>query len=116
MGLLNDKDLDKYLALIGTFFACELRDKQDDAFANETYRLFCAVREHIYTLMKNNEWISVKDRLPEEDVPVLVWELQGFAYVDVYKDGVWEVGTPNLAKFTHWMPLPKPPKEVTQDG
>lgn len=63
-------------------------------------------------LLKEQKWVSVKDRMPEENVPVLVWELQGFAYVDVYKDGAWEVGTPNLAKFTHWMPLPEPPKEV----
>ena len=67
-----------------------------------------------YALLKEQEWVSVNDRLPEENVPVLVWESQGFAYVDIYKDGVWVIGTPNLSKLTHWMPIPDPPKEVSE--
>ena len=61
-----------------------------------------------------SEWISVKDKMPEEAVPVLVWEQQGFAYVDIYKGGVWGIGTPNLAKITHWMSIHEPPKEVSE--
>lgn len=72
------------------------------------------IQDTLALLKEQPQWVSVKDRMPEENVPVLVWELQGFAYVDVYKDGAWEVGTPNLAKFTHWMPLPEPPKEVSE--
>ena len=63
-----------------------------------------------------NGWISVKDKLPEEDSHVLVWEKQGFAFVDWYKFGVWQLGTENGAIITHWMPLPDPPEEVTGDG
>ena len=60
------------------------------------------------------EWISAKDRLPEEDSSVLVWEKQGFAFVDWYKFGVWQLGAENRAIITHWMPLPDPPKEAEQ--
>ena len=134
MGLLNDKDLGKYLALIGTFFACELRDKQDGSFANETYKRFCAVREHIYTMMKNNEWVSVKDRMPENQSPVVVFVpphvdndkgtflgYVGMAYFTRLGEGFWCGTDGNLYGAigmiyppTHWMPLPEPPKEVSE--
>ena len=58
-----------------------------------------------------SEWISVNDRLPEEDVPVLVWGSQGFAFVDQRENGKWQIGTPHHANITHWMLLPEPPKE-----
>ena len=59
------------------------------------------------------KWISVHERLPEIDKPVLwyypsgnmnVWELdkdEEFGRPGVYGKAVWP---------THWMELPKPPK------
>ena len=61
------------------------------------------------------EWISVKDRLPENICPVLV-VLEGIstAFNGWYHDGKWwtaGAGTrPFTQKVTHWMPLPQPPK------
>ena len=58
-------------------------------------------------------WISVKDRLPEEGVRVLVWEKHGsayVAYVNKQVSGVWQIGDTNGAIITHWMPLPEPPE------
>ena len=62
------------------------------------------------------EWISVKDRLPEEKVNCIVHYKH--AYCD--NDDYWEIGIcfydgekfqMDLSyKVTHWMPLPKPPK------
>ena len=62
------------------------------------------------------EWISVKDRLPEEKVNCIV--RYQHTYCD--NDGYWAIGMcfydgekfqPGLAyKVTHWMPLPEPPK------
>ena len=79
------------------------------------------------------EWISVKDRLPEEDGKYLVFEQSNgrtntsvlrFAKdarkVDKYDfKGRWknawyeydsEWGHYTVNSVTHWMPLPKPPK------
>ena len=61
------------------------------------------------------EWISVKDRLPENICPVLV-VLEGINTVfnGWYHYGKWwtvGAGTrPFTQKITHWMPLPQPPK------
>ena len=62
------------------------------------------------------EWISVKDRLPEEKVNCIVHYKH--AYCD--NDDYWAIGIcfydgekfqMDLSyKVTHWMPLPKPPK------
>jgi hypothetical protein len=71
------------------------------------------------------EWISVKDRLPEQNKYVLTynfnttWSLNGngskcqiLAYVEI-DDGIYvflsECGT--SYDITHWMPLPPFPKE-----
>ena len=62
------------------------------------------------------EWISVKDRLPEEKVNCIVHYKH--AYCD--NDDYWAIGICFYDgekfqmdwsyKVTHWMPLPKPPK------
>ena len=59
------------------------------------------------------EWISVKDRLPERFVYVLVMTDFGEAAVARLKgNGRWYIGWDNdqYAGITHWMPLPQPPK------
>ena len=69
------------------------------------------------------EWISVKDKLPEDEAPVL-------AYYGFFREnddlGTRFIGTLTFFVFdknphwqhestglfvTHWMPLPEPPKE-----
>ena len=62
------------------------------------------------------EWISVKDRLPEKGEEVLVFDTRenwtGFAWLR--PDETWTAlgfDFPlDLGEVTHWMPLPQPPK------
>jgi hypothetical protein len=63
------------------------------------------------------EWISVKDRLPENEKCVLVYSQDGGVaegkYNARFNEWVqfrWNVT--ELKNVTHWMPLPEPPKEV----
>lgn len=60
------------------------------------------------------EWISVKDRLPEEPGEVLV-VLYGKVGIAWYHGGEqFETGSGLICyveEVTHWMPLPKPPKD-----
>ena len=64
----------------------------------------------IEELLKEREWISVKDRLPEEDTWVLVYAKQGF-YMNLKVDYIYHGEWFNSLLVTHWMPLPEPPKE-----
>ena len=80
-----------------------------------------------------HEWISVKDRLPEEDGSYLVttnsfgdrqsvklrWFAKDGENVDAHdlagQKDVWylydiECGYVSIDSVTHWMPLPEPPK------
>lgn len=62
-------------------------------------------------------WIPVEERLPEPtENPVLVHDYSGVSVAWhsramgwVYKTGL------ACVDVTHWMPLPKPPKEVTHE-
>lgn len=74
---------------------------------------------------KHGRWISVKDRLPEADTPVLVTYLgytDGIARTDgigTIRWGVWcwyesedhDNDEEITVRITHWMPLPEPPEE-----
>lgn len=72
------------------------------------------VIEDAYMTLKNGvtvqEWISVKDRLPEKEGKVLVRSASGWVGDTRYGGdgkfdhcGLW-------VPVTHWMPLPQPPK------
>ena len=69
------------------------------------------------------EWISVDERLPENDVMVIGYTpCDGFMFVGYYHEEpkydwkVWRIVTAMRStkvmkkKVTHWMPLPQPPK------
>ncbi|MBR5202681.1 MAG: DUF551 domain-containing protein [Clostridia bacterium] len=61
------------------------------------------------------EWISVKDRLPEEGIDVLVYDddtdMFFIAWYDETLDKWLNADNGRLFGVTHWMPLPNPPKE-----
>lgn len=69
------------------------------------------------------EWISVKERLPYNKAPfcetVLVYTILGTVMPGFCNNGDWYVMRPENDYcdaidgdiVTHWMPMPKPPKE-----
>ena len=65
---------------------------------------------------RKQEWISVKDALPEDEQTVLTIdtgrEMQVCFYETAQK-GVFQLfhGLVSVYNITHWMPLPEPPKE-----
>lgn len=71
-----------------------------------------------------NEWISVKDRMPELHVEVLVYGILPYEiHPEIHQCYLCDVNGKNKLEFwtsisaydvknvTHWMPLPEPPKE-----
>lgn len=62
-----------------------------------------------------NDWISVKDRLPEIEAYVLVhYENEKIKPIDIgyysLAAKMWNVGYIKTGIVTHWMPLPAPPE------
>lgn len=64
-----------------------------------------------------NDWISVKDRLPEPFHPVIVCRKSKkkepcveSGSLDV--NGWWRVYGTRTKSVTHWMPLPDPPENA----
>lgn len=59
------------------------------------------------------EWISVKDRLPNDDATYLACGCDGYLLADYAGDGEWEsFDLTNVTRYvSYWMPLPKEPEE-----
>ena len=57
------------------------------------------------------EWISVKDRLPEYDSHFLGYTFGGNMIVGFYWAVEWDKA---FGFITHWMPLPEPPYAASQ--
>ena len=63
------------------------------------------------------EWISLKDRLPEQYKSVLCYSLSEGIITDSFYDKIgeeyWFNGTRETYRddITYWMPLPEPPNQ-----
>ena len=64
------------------------------------------------------EWISVKDRLPEDQEEVLVCtrSKNGIRNIDKGYMAIDRFIHRGCAEVTHWMPLPQPPKGEERKG
>ena len=63
------------------------------------------------------EWISVNDRLPEEDETVIICTDKNFIYAGELIGDTWFLDNDSwTATVTHWMPLPQPPKGETNNA
>ena len=106
-------------------------DSKDFIYGIETVLEYA---ENLQTTDIVQEWISVKDKLPEKDGAYLVttnsfgdrqsvklrWFAKDGENVDAYdlagQKDVWylydiECGYVSIKTVTHWMPLPEPPKK-----
>ena len=116
---------EKLVELLTEFYGCDPMYYDVDALA---------IAQHLVAHgVTVQEWISVKDRLPEEDGSYLVYsnsfgnhksvKLRWFAkdaemagaYDIAGQKNVWylydsECGYISINSVTHWMPLPEPPK------
>jgi hypothetical protein len=60
----------------------------------------------------SGEWISVTERLPDEEQDVIVFTNEGTHVAALDEDGVWCPSHGDGWMFpdvSHWMPLPAPP-------
>lgn len=107
-------------------------DVDGSAYDGIEYQAYKAGAEYVRSLIEDAptidpeslwptaHWISVKDRPPEDHVAVFVFDS---VCRNIYKAwmshdlGEWfsEEYLPDFLNITHWMPLPKPPKETHND-
>ena len=75
-------------------------------FEEATYLADCLVNNGVTA----QEWISVKDRLPEENTTVIVATDNGIVFQCLYAYDGWNLWEGNEVNITHWQPMPQPPK------
>jgi hypothetical protein len=90
--------------------------------SDETYEFF----HDVLNVLRNSksEWVSVKDRLPDDDSEYLISMYHRFMIGGIYKKYTgrfvakyyaeykeWRIMNDVCTSVTHWMPLPTPPKE-----
>ena len=84
------------------------------AIDQETLPIVQELKQQLEKATAKNEWISVKDRMPEQNEQVLCYYHYEPKSPDVicqntyFNNGIWMSET---SKVTHWMPLPEPPEE-----
>ena len=69
--------------------------------------------------LEASKWISVKERLPEVEADILAYIGEGsFVVCWMTHDGYWQCPAYLMDKddVTHWMPLPRPPKEKGENA
>lgn len=64
------------------------------------------------TIEPKQEWISVKDRLPEQYAVVIVYDGEQVGEAEFNGVDFGWVESEDLAFVTHWMPFPEPPERM----
>jgi hypothetical protein len=61
------------------------------------------------------QWISVKERLPEAEQRVVIFDRGQFSVSYLTAWGHWAIEQQDVMKEpTYWMPLPKPPEDAKE--
>ena len=89
---------------INSYFGCDAL-----YFDIDSYTLATRIMEAGFT---KPEWISVKDRLPEYEEPVMGWdaEMRDMGIVNFIYGKFFDILDMSETNVTHWQYLPKPPK------
>lgn len=85
------------------YYGCNYDDRYEMRLVKEAFRQGAEWQS------KQSPWISVKERLPENNTVVLTRGAYGFLICQLSSLGEWETGA-NVNKerlgITHWMPIP----------
>ena len=87
----------------------------DNETPSTRHKILETISERISSLPVYGEWISVKERVPDNEVLCISFhgEFQVWRIAD-YEDGQWyfcESEDVVLDDITHWQPLPLPPNQ-----
>ena len=85
-------------------------DEEPDRHLNDRRTTLCMARDFLKEHFAEGGWISVKERLPEENTAVIAATDRGVVFQCWYAYDGWDLWEGNEVTITHWMPLPEPPK------
>ena len=90
-------------------YACTSRSLSFDGLVYDRNAMLNMFRKGAEWHAKQSPWISVEERLPENNTVVLTRGAYGFLICQLSSLGEWETGA-NVNKerlgITHWMPIP----------
>lgn len=113
---MTDKDLIKALRCCDAPRGC----KTCQISATDCYDLSAQAANRLEELLTENEhsqWVRVDERLPANNIRVIVARAGGTVEQAFRRaDGWWKVFGANTKDVTHWRPLPEPPCEDEADG
>ena len=94
---------EKLVELLTEFYGCDPMYYDVDALS---------IAQHLITHgVTVQEWISVEDRLPDDDEVVIICTDKNFVYAGELIGDTWFLDNDSwTATVTHWMPTPNPPK------
>ena len=99
MRLIDADDAVRILACMAEWFPPEDFDRLDFA------------HDFIESRMTEPVWISVNDRLPEDEEPVLIYtEYEQMFVASRNNNGKWYGDFVIVDNAVYWMPLPEPPE------
>lgn len=98
--------LDKWEFFYGQRAGRELWTEKPTELQDEDIANFCRDLGLVREALERARWIPVSERLPEVGEEVVAYSSSRGVVVDYYDRGIFGYGD-----VTHWMPLPKPPKE-----
>lgn len=85
---------------------------------NDADKMFNAIHKYAgdaIELLESQQWVSVKDRLPEKEGHYLCWacinNIQYLYQICLWKENRWYW----VHDVRWWMPLPESPKEETEN-
>ena len=117
MSVIDEKKLiDDLLHNDGMKFEVKIADYTPEALGNAFQEFITKMKEGFIDLIKSQPsfgWISVNERLPEYEEPVMGWdaEMRDMGIVNFIYGQFFDIIDMSKTNVTHWMPLPKPPKD-----
>lgn len=88
------------------------RDGMLEQMANETGREITRLRSELQQERESHRWISVEERLPENEIAVMCFDLDESVCLGWFRasENTWYT-TWGEDEVTHWQPLPSSPEK-----
>ena len=112
------KNLEGEILDANGIYVCNYGSEHDGTLIEEACNNYHRLKECEEEVKQLREWISVEERLPEDNVKVLILSSDGESMLICYrnakmKEYIWwdTMFSQSIENVTHWKPLPPPPSK-----